>query len=125
MSSLRRPLAVAACAILASGPAAFAGDLVTPEVYVGLQSVALCKLLNVSTSTIAAQVQMESPGQCVIVDSGPLVVGPGDNYVITKSFPGNHVYCRFVKASKSRVRGALTVFGSNPDTSDTVVVPAS
>jgi len=39
--------------------------------------------------------------------------------------PTDNIYCRFVRASKSKTRGSLNIYPPVGDTSDTIIIPAS
>jgi hypothetical protein len=119
---VRSTLALAA--VLSVASISLAGDLVTPSIFVGLSTAATCKMVNISSSTITAQMQIVGGDGNVIVDSQPLMVSAGAVRSIGVNLPGDNVYCRFVKASKSKVRGSLTAFVSSGDSTDQIVVAA-
>ena len=106
----------ALAAVLSVAATSLAGDLVTPEVAVLPNSEFSCKVLNIKSAPIVGQFQMiqaGSPGLAggpatVLYDSGPITLVPNggaDNYLIGN---GYNVFCRFVNASKSKVRAELT-----------------
>jgi hypothetical protein len=112
--------------VLSVASASLAGDLVTPPMGVGAATTAVCRLANITSATIPAQIEMIESAGDVLVNSGPITVGPGRTRDIVFVGPQVPVYCRFVKASKSKVRAALSTFvtADTADGSDHVVVPA-
>ena len=119
-------------AVLSVASASLAADLVTPMVGVEPNSQFGCKVLNITSAPIVAQYQMIQAGTggtlggpaTVPYDSGPFTLGPDEgasNYLIGK---GYDVFCRFVNASKSKVRAELTALSIGNYTFDTLVVPA-
>jgi hypothetical protein len=123
MYSFRRILAAAAL-LAAMSPAAHALDLVTPAIWVGQNSNAACRLVNISSGTITAQIQLVESDGTVFKDSGSSMVWPGRVAVIEAASPGGDFYCRFVNASKSKVRGSLTAYVGTDDATDHTVVAA-
>ena len=122
---MRRYLLLAA-SILTVAPAALAGDLVTPEVYVGSTTNASCKIVNVSASSVATQVQLFAISGGKLADSGPVTIAPGNGTYVYAYLPKDVVYCRFVKVSRTKVRASFNEFSNVVgDGSDTTVVPAS
>jgi hypothetical protein len=120
---VRSTLALAA--VLSVAATSLAGDLVTPPVLVGVSTNVRCSLLNVSSAPIPAQIQLLIvPGPTVLVDSGTVTVPAGEVLGIAFDGPGNGVYCRFVKASKSKVRAVISTFVGSGDLSDQVVAVA-
>jgi hypothetical protein len=113
-----------ALAVLSVASISVAGDLVTPSIFVGASTIATCKIVNVSSSTITAQIQIVGFGGNVLIDSGSLMVSAGATQGISVPVPNQNVYCRFVKASKSKVRGSLTAFVTTGDETDQLVVAA-
>jgi len=120
MYSFRRILAAAAL-LAAMSPAAHALDLVTPAIWVGQSTNAACRLVNISASPITAQIQLVEGDGTVLNDSGSFMVWPGRTATIVTADPGGNVYCRFVKASKSKVRGSLAAYVGDDGTDHTVV----
>jgi hypothetical protein len=117
-------LALAAFALALVPPIARAGDLVTPAAFVGSSTTASCKLLNVTSSTISAQIQLRNSTGTVLNDSGPVTLGAGAAISRSYANPSDMVYCRFIKASKSKVRASLNIFSLADDTTDHTVVMA-
>jgi hypothetical protein len=116
---------LALAAVLSVASASLAGDLVTPLVHVGTNSAWSCKVLNITSAPIVVQYQMIQNGGTVREDSGPTTLAPdqGDYTILYGS--GTEVFCRFLKASTSKVRAELTVFPNNDGVfADTLVVPA-
>src|SRR5262245_7731365 len=99
---VRSILALAAVFSVAS--TGFAGDLVTPPVFVGSGTTAACKLTNITSATIPAKLQLIGRGGTVLADSTPTTVLAGDTVGFSFDSPTQDVYCRFVKASRSKVR---------------------
>jgi hypothetical protein len=78
-----------------------------------------------ASAAIPAQLQLIISGGTVLADSGPKMVAAGEVAAISSHDPGKMLYCRFVKASKSKVRADLTEFTPGPgDLTDTLVVGA-
>jgi uncharacterized cupredoxin-like copper-binding protein len=123
MYSFRRILAAAAL-LAAMSPAAHAGDLVTPPIWVGQFTNAACRLVNISSSTITAHFQLVDGTGTVLFDSGSFTVSAGETVANVVADPGGNVYCRFVNASKSKVRGSLTAYVGSDDGTDHTVVAA-
>jgi hypothetical protein len=119
---VRSTLALAA--VLSVASISLAADLVTPPMAVGASTSASCKLANITSAPLPAQLEMIEGGGGVLANSGPITVLPGKATAIEFAGPQVLVYCRFVKASKSKVRAALTTFVSTDDGTDHVVVPA-
>ena len=108
-------------AVFSAASTSLAGDLVTPPLFVGASSTAACKLMNITSATIPAQIQMIQDGT-VVGDTGPATL-VADGVIELLGFGPATVSCRFVKASKSKARGALTR-SSGGDGSDITVVAA-
>ena len=108
-------------AVLSVVSTSLAGDLVTPPLFVGASSTAACKLMDITSATIPAQIQMIQAGGTVVGDTGPATLAANGVVETLVSGPRT-VSCRFV-ASKSKVRGALTRF-SGGDGSDITIVAA-
>jgi hypothetical protein len=119
---VRSTLALAA--VLSVASISLAGDLVTPSIGVGASTNAACKLVNISSSTITAQLQLVDSAGSVLLDSGSITVVAGHETSQVLLTANDEVYCRFVKASKSKVRASLTAFGSSGDRTDQIVVAA-
>jgi hypothetical protein len=98
--------------------------LVTPTAYVGSATYVACKLINVSSATIPAQLQMLNSTGTVLEDTGPVTVGAGHLVGLSHFAPTDDVYCRFVKASKSKVRASLNIYTFADDTTDHTVLAA-
>jgi hypothetical protein len=114
----------ALAAVLSVASASLAADLATSPVFVGTQTCALCKLVNITSAPIPARVQMIADGGAVLRDSDPATV-EANAVLEVEQCPvgGKFVFCRFVNASKSKVRANLNTFLGG-DFSDTLVVPA-
>ena len=97
----------ALAAVLSVASTGLAGDLVTPPLLVGASSVAACRIMNITSATIPAQFQMIRADGTVLWDSGPTMLVADQVIEIRVSGPAT-VFCRFVKASKSKIRGAVT-----------------
>jgi hypothetical protein len=121
----------ALAAVLSVAATSLAGDLVTPEVGVLPNSQFSCKVLNITSAPIVVQFQMIQAGSTgvlggpatVLYDSGPITL---DHYESAGSYlagSGNNVLCRFVNASKSKVRAELTALAIGGGF-DALVVPA-
>ena len=121
----------ALAAVLSVASASLAADLVTPMGGVEPNSQFGCKVLNITSAPIVVQFQMIQAGSTgvlggpatVLYDSGPITLdhyeGAG-NYLAGS---GNNVLCRFVNASKSKVRAELTALAIGGGF-DALVVPA-
>jgi hypothetical protein len=69
---------IALAAVLSVASVSLAGDLVTPPMFVGLNTSVACKLQNISSNTITAQVQLvDGASATVVQDSGPTTVNAG------------------------------------------------
>jgi hypothetical protein len=121
----------ALAAVLSVAATSLAGDLVTPMVGVQSNSEFSCKVLNITSAPIVAQFQMIQAGTggqlggpaMVLYDSGPVTL---DHYESAGNYlagSGQNVFCRFVNASKSKVRAELTALAIGSGF-DTLVVPA-
>jgi hypothetical protein len=116
---------LALVAVLSVTSVSLAGDLVTPPMFVGLNTTLTCKLANISSNTITAQIQLvDAASGTVLQDTSPFMVNAGQLGEIFAVEPGKILYCRFVKASKSKVRASITSFVSTDDGTDHVVVAA-
>src|SRR5262245_38304962 len=105
---VRSSLALAA--VLSVASASLARDLVTPPMFVGNSTTASCKLLNMTSAPIPAHLQLIAAGGTVLADSAQTTVAPGDVGSIFAVHPDTIVFCRFVNASKSKVRAGMTTF---------------
>ena len=115
----------ALAAVLSVATASLARDLVTPAVYVGSNSIAECKLLNIASAPVPAHVQLiEAWTGTVLAEVGPTPLAAQAAYQAVKTYPGTTVFCRFVNASLSKFRGALIEIGPGGDGTETNVVPA-
>jgi len=114
----------ALAAVLSVASASLAADLVTPPIGVGASTTAVCRLANLTSAQLPAQLEMIESGGGVLASSGPITVLPGKTTEIAFPGPQVPVYCRFVNASKSNVRADLTAYGSTGDGTDQIVVAA-
>ena len=121
---MRTSVILAAATIALAGSAAFAADLVTPEVFVGSSHSAACHSLNVTSTPLPGHVQLME-GSTVLADSGAVTVPAGGSASADANVPNGFIHCRCVKASKSKFRCSLNVFGTNADATDEVVVPGN
>jgi len=115
---------LALAALLSAASSSIAGDLVTPPAFVGKSTQVSCKLTNITSATIPAQSQLIQSGGTVLQDSGPTTVAAGDVLEIVHIGPGSPVYCRFLKASKSKVRADMTAFNDATDQTDQIIAVA-
>ena len=113
----------ALAAVLSLASVSLAGDLVTPPTFVGLSTSVSCHLANITSAPILAQVELDSTAG-VLKTIGPVTLAPGLTVEFFVDNPNKTVWCRFVKASKSKVRASISTFVSTDDGSDHVVVPA-
>jgi hypothetical protein len=112
-------------AVLSIATASLARDLVTPAVYVGSQTTVVCKLLNITSAPVQVQVQMiEAWTGTVLAEIVPAPLAARGVFEVAQSYPAATVFCRFVNASSSKVRGAPVEFNGTGDSTDTIVVPA-
>jgi len=118
---VRSTLALAA--VLSVASISIAGDLVTPPVFVGTGSDASCNLVNITSDTISARLQLIIDDGTVLVDSTQ-TVPPGQVVRIFGQKPGRFVYCRFVKASKGKVRATLAASPDSGDSTATAIAVA-
>jgi hypothetical protein len=108
--------------VLSVASAGLAGDLATPSVFVGLSpTIADCRLTNLTSAPISAQLEMLDSIGYVGATSGPITVLAGRTADVSWQGPNGLVYCRFVNASKSKVRADIAVEAAN---GDQLVVPA-
>jgi hypothetical protein len=121
---MRKHLFVAVVSMALTASSALAGDLVTPLLRVGSDHIATCRLLNVSTAPTSAHVQLVGAINGVLSDSSSAAVQPGQSLTASAPGPNDFVYCRFVKASKSKTRCALDIGGTLADTTEETVIPA-
>lgn len=115
---------LALVAVLSVGSTGFAGDLVTPPVFVGAGTNVACRLTNITSDLIPAQFQLIGVGGTVLADSTPITVEPGDIVGFSINAPTQRVYCRFIKASRSKVRAVIATFSDADDHSDHVLAVA-
>jgi hypothetical protein len=113
----------ALAAVLSVASVSLAGDLATPPMYVGASSTAECRLTNITSAPIPAQFELIDFGGSVLTDSGSITVLAGSTASIVRDSPATPVYCRFVHASRSKVRADMTIVGTG-DGTDRVVVAA-
>jgi hypothetical protein len=112
-------------AVLSIAATSLAGDLVTPMVPIGVNHSGECILTNVSSRTIPIDVQaLKFDGSVVAEQVGNLVPGVSAAAIFPAFTELSPSYCRFVKASASKVRASLTVTGDGGDFTPTLVVPA-
>ena len=115
----------ALAAVLSVASLSLAGDLVTAPVFVGTDNEASCNLVNITSAPITAQFQLIRADGTVLNDSLPVTVGAGQVKALSVFDPGARVYCRFVKASKGKVRATLAVASLiSGDGTETTVVAA-
>jgi hypothetical protein len=114
----------ALAAVLSVASISLAGDLVTPPVWVGTNHWSSCKLVNITSAPIPAQLQMIEDGGNLLQDSGPQTLAPSQVYEVGYLGPGESVYCRFVNANTRKVRADFTAYSTSGDLTDTTVVPA-
>jgi hypothetical protein len=119
---IRSTLALAA--VLSTASTSLAADLVTPRVFVGANTNAVCKLANITSAPLPAQLQMISGSGTVLLDSGPRTVDPVAVTEILLNHAHTAVYCRFVKASKSTVRATVSAFIDADDETDHILAAA-
>jgi hypothetical protein len=125
MAMIRRTLfTLAATTIALAGSAAFAADLVTPEAFVGSSHTAVCHSLNVTSTPLPGQALLMM-GSTVIADSGAMTVQAGSAASASHIGPAGFLHCRCVKASKSKFRCSLSVYGTLADGTDEVIVPGN
>jgi hypothetical protein len=115
---------LALAAVLSVASTGLAGDLVTPPLFVGASTNAACKLTNITSASIPAQLKLIGTDGAVLADSTPTTVAAGDTVGISFASPTQEVYCRFVKANKSKVRAAITAFSNADDHTDHVLAVA-
>jgi len=114
----------ALAAVLSVASTSLAGDLVTPPAGAGIGSTAGCILANITSAPIPAQLELiESCGD-PLTNSGPVTVLPGKTFEIQYVSPQVPVYCRFVKASKSKVRASMIIWVTSGDGTSQVVAAA-
>jgi hypothetical protein len=116
---------LALTALLSVASTSLAGDLVTPPVFVGSSSSVSCRLVDITTAPVPiGDIQVRAADGTLLFDTGPITLNPGATGSITVNDPGQLVYCRFVKASKSKVRATLTINPHTGDFSDTTTAVA-
>jgi hypothetical protein len=115
----------ALAAVLSVATASLARDLVTPAVYVGSNTSVECKLLNITSAPVPADVQLiQAFTGTVLAESGPTPLGAQGVMQAAKLYAGTTVFCRFVNASLSKVRGALIEINPVGDDTESIVIPA-
>ena len=115
---------LALVAVLSVASTGFGGDLVTPPVFVGAGTNVACRLTNVTSDLIPAQFKLIGVGGAVLADSTPITVEPGDIVGFSISAPTQRVYCRFIKANRSKVRAVIATFSDADDHTDHVLAVA-
>jgi hypothetical protein len=113
---------LALAAVLSVATASLAADLVTPPVDAGSNNQIGCRIANITSNAIPAQIKLVDGNGTSLVDTGPITVAAGATVAYGVFNPHITVYCRFVNASKSKVRAALTA--SNTGNGDTIIVVA-
>ena len=106
---------LALVAVLSAASTSLAGDLVTPPVFVGTGTNAACTLTNITSASIPAQFKLIGTDGTVLGDSTPITVAAGNTVGFSIDSPTQFVYCRFVKASKSKVRAVISAFSDADD----------
>ena len=119
---VRSTLALAA--VLSFASISLARDLFTPPAYVGGDQEVTCKMLNITSAPIPAELEMIQEGGTVLYDSGPITLGPSLVWGYSHAGPNDIVYCRFVNATTRKIRADLTVYIPVYPATDTTVVPA-
>jgi hypothetical protein len=114
----------ALAAVLSVASASLAADLVTPPAAVGSSTTAVCMLTNVTSAPILAQLEMIDFGGFVGANSGQITLPAGYTKWIEWPHPETPVYCRFVNASKSKVRADMVAYPDTGDGTDQLVIPA-
>ena len=114
----------ALAAVLSVASASLAGDLVTPPAAVGSNTTAFCRLANITSATIPAQLELWEAGGGILSNSGSITVLPGKTTSVDFVNPQVPVYCRFVKASKSTVRATVSAFIDADDETDHILAAA-
>ena len=115
---------LALVAVLSVASTGFAGDLVTPPMFVGAGTHVACRITNITSGLIPAQFRLIGVGGTVLADSTPTTVEPGDTIGFSIDAPTQLVYCRFVKASRSKVRAVIATFSDADDHTDHVLAVA-
>ena len=116
---------LALAAVLSVASTSLAGDLVTPPVYVGDSTNATCRLLNITSAPIPAQLELiDSNTGVMLLGSGSITVPAGIAVRLEFDHVNHVVYCRFVNVSKSKVRADMTTYVPAGDESNQVVVVA-
>ena len=114
---------LALAAVLSVASISLAGDLVTPPVFIGSGGDVSCNLVNITSDTIPARLQLIADDGTVLVDSNQ-TVPPGQVVKIFGQKLARLVYCRFVKTSKGKVRATLTAFPDSGDQTATAIAVA-
>ena len=111
--------------MLSVASASLAAGLVTPLVFVGFSTSVACSLVNISSAPTPAQVELWGTAGIVLAHIGPGTVPPGETAKTFFDNPNKSVYCRFVNASKSKIRASISTFVTTTgDGSEQLVVPA-
>jgi hypothetical protein len=99
--------------------------LATPMVLVASNDSVMCRITNITPSPVPVQVQLiGAVTGSVVLDTGTITLPPGQTTETYLASVGSLVYCRFVHASKSKVRAALAVFAATGSDSYRLVVEA-
>jgi len=115
---------LALAAVLSVASTGLAGDLVTPALFVGASTRVACRLTNITSDLIPAQFKLIGVGGAVLADSTPTTVEPGDTIGFSIDAPTQLVYCRFIKASRSKVRAEIATFSDADDHTTRVLAVA-
>ena len=81
-------------------------------------------LTNITSAPIPAQLQVIGAGGFVLADTGPITVDAANTVTEDVYAPSQLVHCRFVNASKSKVRAELATQASTGDFTDQLIVAA-
>ena len=114
----------ALAAVLSVASASLAADMATPVVYVGSSTSVQCRITNLTSATIPAQLELIEWGTSVLSNSGPITVDAANTVTEDVYAPSQLVHCRFVNASKSKVRAELATQASTGDFTDQLIVAA-
>jgi hypothetical protein len=110
-------------AVLSVATASLARDLVTPAVNVGTSTTVDCKLLNITSAPITAEVQLVEAFGPVLQDVRQTLAAGGTMDAALYG-PSTTVFCRFVNASLSKFRGGLLEITGIGDGTNTILFPA-
>ena len=114
----------ALAAVLSVASTSLAGDLVTSSFFVGSSSFAACNVVNITSSTLTVHPQLFGDNGVVITDLGVVSLSPGTAVAAFGFSPHKAVYCRFVNASKSKVRANIMAGSNNSDGTPTFTAEA-